>query len=129
MGLVNISEAAKKFLQNASGISLMLVLSSCSESYVDTVSVEPTVGLTTPKMFSGRMIVEDNLRPDVTIGDSPVEVQRSGTRWLGSFLLPEGSSETLRVVWFENVNSIDLPLAESETLVTASNSTISIDEY
>jgi len=68
-----------------------------------------------------------NLRPEVTVGDTVLQMARIGDDWQGALALPAGDYQ-IGVIWFENIDGTELQLAsyESEITMTEENQTLDV---
>ena len=73
-----------------------------------------------------------NLRPEVSVGENTMQMNRNGDNWQGEIQVPEGSYP-LTVTWFENLDGTEITLASAQREITMGDEnqsvTIPFEEY
>jgi len=86
-----------------------LALVACAENQSSVqhhVDGGTKLTLTAPGFINQRAALDINtLQPVVEINGQPIEVTKSGSNWVGSTTVSEGSSVALKVEWYEQIGT------------------------
>jgi hypothetical protein len=94
-----------------------LLLIGCSENQSSVqhhVDGSTKLSLSAPGFISERAALDINtLQPIVEINGTTIEVTKSGSNWVGSTTVAEGSAVSLKVEWYEQFENQSLLLARA----------------
>ena len=106
-----------------------LLLAGCSKtqsSVQHQVDGSTKLSLSAPGFISQRAALDiDTLQPRVQINGVPIDVTKSGSNWVGSTTVAEGSAVSLEVEWWEEFENQDLLLARAIDGIDAISSNVS----
>lgn len=104
--------------RTATALTLLssVLLSACSESgTVTTLDANPSITIGLPQVLQDSPAIDKSkLHPTIQLsnGASVSMQQGAGDSWTGTINVATGNQYTATVTWVENVNEVDVPLAQ-----------------